>query len=86
MSEEESAGWRETVHLLASPKNAERLMASIRQARAGGARERTQFEEQSPTPGTPECEKFSDIAKALKEIEAERQRAAQAATSPEEKK
>lgn len=42
--------------------------------------------EQQPTPGTPECEKFNDIAKALKEIEAERQRAAQAATLPEEKK
>lgn len=38
MSEEEFAGWQETVHLLSSPKNAERLMASIRQARAGGAR------------------------------------------------
>jgi antitoxin YefM len=40
MSEDEFAGWQETVHLLNSPKNAERLMASIRQARAGGARER----------------------------------------------
>jgi antitoxin YefM len=40
MSEEEFAGWQETVHLLNSPKNAERLMASIRQAKAGGARER----------------------------------------------
>ena len=40
MSEEEFEGWRETVHLLSSPKNAERLMASIRQAKAGGARER----------------------------------------------
>ena len=39
MSEEEFEGWQETVHLLSSPKNAERLMASIRQARAGGARE-----------------------------------------------
>jgi antitoxin YefM len=41
MSEDEFAGWQETVHLLASPQNAERLAASIRQARAGGARERT---------------------------------------------
>jgi antitoxin YefM len=41
MSEDEFAGWQETVHLLASPKNAERLAASIRQARAGGARKRT---------------------------------------------
>ena len=39
MSEEEFAGWQETVHLLSSPKNAERLMASIRQIKAGGARE-----------------------------------------------
>lgn len=40
MSEEEFAGWQETVHLLNSPRNATRLMASIRQVRAGGARER----------------------------------------------
>jgi antitoxin YefM len=40
MSEEEFAGWQETVHLLSSPKNATRLMESIHQARAGGARER----------------------------------------------
>lgn len=40
MSEEEFAGWQETVHLLNSPTNAERLMASVRQAKAGGARER----------------------------------------------
>jgi antitoxin YefM len=39
MSEEEFAGWQETVHLLNSPRNAERLMSSIRQAVAGGARE-----------------------------------------------
>jgi PHD/YefM family antitoxin component YafN of YafNO toxin-antitoxin module len=35
MDEDDTAGWQETEHLLASPKNAERLMASIRQARAG---------------------------------------------------
>jgi antitoxin YefM len=40
MSEAEFAGWRETVHLLSSPKNAARLLASHRQMRAGGARER----------------------------------------------
>lgn len=40
MSEEEFTGWQETVHLLSSPKNAARLMASIRQIKAGGARER----------------------------------------------
>ena len=40
MAEEEFAGWQETVHLLSSPKNAARLMASIRQIQGGGARER----------------------------------------------
>ena len=35
LPEEEFAGWQETVHLLNSPKNARRLMASIRQAKAG---------------------------------------------------
>ncbi len=39
LSEAEFAGWRETVHLLSSPKNAERLVESVRQAREGGARE-----------------------------------------------
>jgi antitoxin YefM len=39
MCEEEFAGWQETVHLLSSPKNVERLIASIRQIKAGGARE-----------------------------------------------
>ena len=40
MSEDEFTAWQETVHLLSSPKNAARLMRSIRQARAGDARER----------------------------------------------
>lgn len=35
LSEEEFAGWQETVHLLSSPKNAARLLASIRQLDAG---------------------------------------------------
>jgi antitoxin YefM len=39
ISEAEFAGWQETVHLLSSPKNAERLARSLRQARAGGATE-----------------------------------------------
>ena len=39
MSEDEFEGWQETVHLLSSPKNAERLLASIQQAKAGGTRE-----------------------------------------------
>jgi hypothetical protein len=36
---EDIAGWQETEPLLASPKNVERLAASIRKARIGGARE-----------------------------------------------
>lgn len=46
MSEAEFEGWRETVHLLSSPKNAERLIASVRQAKAGSTRER-----ELPKPG-----------------------------------
>ena len=41
LSEEEFAGWQETVHLLRSPANAERLLRSIRSAEAGEAIERT---------------------------------------------
>ncbi len=40
ISEAEFAGWQETVHLLSSPKNARRLLASVRQARAGKAKQR----------------------------------------------
>lgn len=40
LSEAEFAGWQETVHLLSSPRNAERLAESVRQARAGSAAER----------------------------------------------
>jgi len=39
MSEDEFAGWQETVYLLSSPKNAERLMESIRQIREGKVQE-----------------------------------------------
>ena len=35
ISEAEFAGWQETVHLLSSPNNAARLMASIGEAKAG---------------------------------------------------
>ena len=35
LSEAEFAGWQETVHLLSSPRNAERLLDGIRQAEAG---------------------------------------------------
>ena len=40
LSEQEFAGWQETVHLLASPLNAERLLRSIRAADAGATRKR----------------------------------------------
>jgi antitoxin YefM len=39
LSEAEFTGWQETVHLLSSPRNATRLIRSIRQVQAGGARE-----------------------------------------------
>jgi antitoxin YefM len=35
ISEEEFAGWQDTVHLLSSPKNAERLRRGVRQAESG---------------------------------------------------
>ncbi|WP_424140629.1 type II toxin-antitoxin system Phd/YefM family antitoxin [Roseomonas chloroacetimidivorans] len=35
ISEEEFAGWQETVHLLSSPKNARRLLRGMRQVEAG---------------------------------------------------
>lgn len=38
MSEEEFAGWQETVHLLRSPANAKRLLRSVRAAGAGQAK------------------------------------------------
>jgi antitoxin YefM len=41
MSEAEFAGWQETVHLLSSPRNAESLMDSVKEAKAGNAQERT---------------------------------------------
>ena len=41
LSEEEFAGWQETVHLLANPVNSERLLRSIRAADAGAAGKRT---------------------------------------------
>ncbi|CAH2601541.1 YefM antitoxin of the YoeB-YefM toxin-antitoxin pair and DNA binding transcriptional repressor [Rhodovastum atsumiense] len=40
LSEEEFEGWMETVHLLRSPANAQRLLRSIASVEAGGARER----------------------------------------------
>lgn len=49
MSEAEFTGWQETVHLLSSPKNAERLLISVREARAGRARERQHLGPRSPS-------------------------------------
>lgn len=40
MSEEEFEGWQETVHLLSSPKNAQRLLDAVRELDAGGGSER----------------------------------------------
>ena len=48
LSEEEFAGWRETVRLLSSPKNAARLLASIRQLDAGEGRSREPVEDEDP--------------------------------------
>lgn len=41
MAEEELAGWHETVHLLSSPRNADRLLQSVRDAEHSSLRERT---------------------------------------------
>ena len=48
LSEEEFAGWQETVHLLRSPANAEWLLDSIRSADAGETVERTLVTEKVP--------------------------------------
>lgn len=40
LSEDEFESWQETVHLLASPKNAERLLRAVASAEAGEAVER----------------------------------------------
>lgn len=44
LSAEEFAAWQETVHLLSSPRNAERLMRSIRQLDAGNGTARNLVE------------------------------------------
>jgi antitoxin YefM len=46
ISEEEFDGWMETLHLLRSPANARRLLASIKSANAGKLRERGLIEPQ----------------------------------------
>jgi antitoxin YefM len=50
ISEEEFEGWQETVHLLSSPRNAARLLRSIRQLDAGKGREHALIEAKKPTP------------------------------------
>jgi len=40
LSEDEFAGWQETVHLLSSPRNADRLLRGARQAEQGTLPER----------------------------------------------
>ena len=39
LSEDEFEGWQETVHLLSSPKNAERLIRAIKELDAGKGQE-----------------------------------------------
>lgn len=39
ITEDEYAGWQETVHLLSNPKNAAHLVEAVRQARAGETEE-----------------------------------------------
>ena len=48
LSEEEFDGWRETVHVLSSPGNAARLLASIRELDAGQGHARALIEEEEP--------------------------------------
>ena len=44
MSESEFEGWQETIHLMRSPANARRLLASIRSADAGQVSEHALIE------------------------------------------
>lgn len=48
LSEEEFAGWMETVHLLSSPKNAARLLASIRELDGGRGQTHALIEDDAP--------------------------------------
>jgi antitoxin YefM len=50
MSEAEFAGWEATVHLLTSPKNAEHLLESVRQVRAGQVTEYELIDPDEPNP------------------------------------
>ena len=51
LSAEEFEAWQETVHLLRSPRNAERLMQSIRELETGRGQVHTLVEELDGTPG-----------------------------------
>ncbi len=50
LSEEEFAGWQETVHLLANPANARRLLRSVHAADAGAAHKRQLARPRTPLP------------------------------------
>ena len=54
LSEEEFEGWQETLHLLRSRANAQRLLRSIRAADAGAAEAHALIH---PAPGHPATEK-----------------------------
>jgi antitoxin YefM len=51
MSYDEFRGWEETVHLLRSPANAERLLGSVAELDAGGGSARGFDELHEPEPG-----------------------------------
>ena len=48
LSEDEFAGWQETVHLLSSPRNADRLLRGVHQAEQGTLPERELLAPNSP--------------------------------------
>lgn len=50
LSADEFEAWRETVHLLRSPRNAERLMRSIRELNSGRGQVRELVEESEDPP------------------------------------
>jgi antitoxin YefM len=50
ISEAEFAGWQETVHLLSSPMNAERLLRGMRAADAGALQARALLPVAEPEP------------------------------------
>jgi antitoxin YefM len=50
LSEEEFAGWQETVHLLSSPRNAARLLAATRELDGGQGHSHDLIEDGGPDP------------------------------------